>query len=77
VKHVHEAGPARCGGVITSAGIVLTATFSALSVVPIASLLQIAFIGAFGVILDTSVVRSLLVPRCPTTSARSCGSRVG
>jgi putative drug exporter of the RND superfamily len=50
------------GGVITSAGLVLAATFSALAVVPIAFLLQIAFIVAFGVLLDTFVVRSLLVP---------------
>jgi len=50
------------GGVITSAGIVLAATFSALSVIPILFLAQIAFIVAFGVLLDTLVVRSLLVP---------------
>ena len=50
------------GGVITSAGLVLAATFSALAVVPIAFLVQIAFIVAFGVLLDTFVVRSLLVP---------------
>jgi RND superfamily putative drug exporter len=50
------------GGVITSAGIVLAATFSALAVIPILFLVQIAFIVAFGVLLDTTVVRSLLVP---------------
>ena len=50
------------GGVITSAGIVLAATFAALSVIPILFLLQIAFVVAFGVLLDTIVVRSLLVP---------------
>jgi RND superfamily putative drug exporter len=50
------------GGVITSAGIVLAATFSALSLIPIVFLVQIAFIVAFGVLLDTTVVRSLLVP---------------
>jgi len=50
------------GGVITSAGVVLAATFSALGVIPLAFLLQIAFIVAFGVLLDTVVVRSLLVP---------------
>jgi RND superfamily putative drug exporter len=50
------------GGVITSAGIVLSATFAALGVVPILFLAQIAFIVAFGVLLDTLVVRSLLVP---------------
>jgi RND superfamily putative drug exporter len=50
------------GGVITSAGIVLAATFSALAVIPLLFLGQIAFLVAFGVLLDTFVVRSLLVP---------------
>ena len=50
------------GGVITSAGVVLAATFAALGVIPILFLVQIAFVVAFGVLLDTVVVRSLLVP---------------
>ena len=50
------------GGVITSAGIVLAATFAALSVIPILFLVQLSFIVAFGVLLDTFVVRTLLVP---------------
>jgi RND superfamily putative drug exporter len=50
------------GGVITSAGVVLAATFAALGVLPLLFLAQIAFIVAFGVLLDTIVVRSLLVP---------------
>ncbi len=50
------------GGVITSAGVVLAATFAALSVIPILFLAQIAFIVAFGVLLDTLLVRTLLVP---------------
>ncbi|MGW0173536.1 MMPL family transporter [Rhodococcus sp. NPDC003322] len=50
------------GGVITSAGVVLAATFSALAVIPLIFLAQIAFIVAFGVLLDALVVRSLLVP---------------
>ncbi len=50
------------GGVITSAGVVLAATFAALAVIPILFLAQIAFIVAFGVLLDTLVVRTLLVP---------------
>ncbi|GAA3944340.1 MMPL family transporter [Microbacterium soli] len=55
-------GLAVTGGVITSAGLVLAATFAALSVIPILFLVQIAFIVAVGVLLDTFVVRSLLVP---------------
>jgi len=50
------------GGVITSAGIVLAATFAALSVIPILFLVQLAIIVAFGVLLDALVVRALLVP---------------
>jgi putative drug exporter of the RND superfamily len=50
------------GGVITSAGVVLAATFAALGVLPILFLAQMGFIVAFGVLLDTFVVRSLLVP---------------
>ena len=50
------------GGVITSAGVVLAATFAALGIIPIMFLVQLGFIVAFGVLLDTLVVRSFLVP---------------
>jgi RND superfamily putative drug exporter len=50
------------GGVITSAGIVLAATFGVLGVLPLVFLAQLGFAVAFGVLLDTIVVRSLLVP---------------
>jgi RND superfamily putative drug exporter len=50
------------GGVITSAGLVLAATFGALVVLPLLILTQVAFLVAFGVLLDTFVVRSLVVP---------------
>ncbi|MBW4062050.1 MMPL family transporter [Candidatus Saccharibacteria bacterium] len=50
------------GSVITSAGVVLAVTFAALAIIPILFLAQIAFIVAFGVLLDTIIVRSLLVP---------------
>ncbi|MFB7614788.1 MMPL family transporter [Kitasatospora sp. NPDC056181] len=60
------------GGVITSAGVVLAATFAALGVIPLAFLAQIAFIVAFGVLLDTLLVRSLLVPAL----VRDLGDRV-
>ena len=62
----HRAGTltalAVTGGVITSAGVVLAATFSALSVLSLVFLVELAFTVAFGVLLDTIVVRSLLVP---------------
>ncbi|MEY4533509.1 MAG: hypothetical protein RI926_1278 [Actinomycetota bacterium] len=50
------------GGVITSAGIVLAATFAALGVIPLLFLVQLAFIVSVGVIIDTVLVRTLLVP---------------
>ena len=50
------------GGVITSAGVVLAATFAALGTLPLVFLAEIGFAVAFGVLLDTIVVRSLLVP---------------
>ncbi|WP_024288014.1 MMPL family transporter [Cellulomonas sp. KRMCY2] len=50
------------GGVITSAGVVLAATFGALAVLPLLFLVQLAFLVALGVLIDTLVVRTLLVP---------------
>jgi len=50
------------GGVISAAGIVLAATFSALAVIPLLFLAQVAFLVAAGVLIDTLIVRSLLVP---------------
>ena len=64
-------GLAVTGGVITSAGLVLAATFAALGVIPILFLAQIAFIVALGVLLDTFVVRTLLVPALVLDVGRS------
>ena len=50
------------GNVITAAGLVLAATFGALGVIPILFLAQIAFIVSFGVLLDTLIVRTIIVP---------------
>jgi putative drug exporter of the RND superfamily len=50
------------GAVITSAGIVLAGTFSVLAVLPLVFLTEIGFVIAFGVLLDTFLVRSVLVP---------------
>ena len=55
-------GLAVTGGVITSAGVVLAGTFSVLAVLPLVALTQIGITVAFGVLLDTFVVRSILVP---------------
>jgi putative drug exporter of the RND superfamily len=57
---VHALG--RTGGVITSAGIILAGTFAALMTLPLRDLFQVGFAVAVGVLLDTFVVRSLMVP---------------
>lgn len=66
IKHGTREGVRRAlavtGGVITSAGVVLAATFAALGVIPLIFLAQIAVIVALGVLIDTLIVRSLLVP---------------
>jgi RND superfamily putative drug exporter len=54
-------GLAATGGVITSAGMVLAGTFAALSTLPVTFLAELGFAVAFGVLLDTIVVRSVLV----------------
>jgi putative drug exporter of the RND superfamily len=54
-------GLAATGGVITSAGAVLAGTFAALATLPVTFLTEIGFAVAFGVLLDTIVVRSVLV----------------
>jgi putative drug exporter of the RND superfamily len=54
-------GLAATGGVITSAGLVLAGTFIALGSLPLVFVTEIGFAVAFGVLLDTFVVRSVLV----------------
>jgi putative drug exporter of the RND superfamily len=66
IEHGSERGILRAlavtGAVITSAGIVLAGTFSVLAVLPLTFLTEIGFVVAFGVLLDTFLVRSVLVP---------------
>ena len=70
-KHGSEQGILRAlavtGAVITSAGIVLAGTFSVLAVLPLTFLTELGFVVAFGVLLDTFVVRSVLVPAIALT----------
>lgn len=54
-------GLAATGGVITSAGLVLAGTFAVLGTLPLVAFAEIGFAVAFGVLLDTLVVRSVLV----------------
>ncbi|GAB1642296.1 MMPL family transporter [Krasilnikovia sp. MM14-A1259] len=68
-EETHEAGTRRgaliglaaTGGVITSAGVVLAGTFAALASLPLVAFAEIGFAVAFGVLLDTLIVRSILV----------------
>ncbi len=55
------AGLAATGGVITSAGLVLAGTFAVLGTLPLVEFTEIGFAVALGVLLDTIVVRSVLV----------------
>lgn len=67
---VHEGmlrGLAATGGVITSAGILLAAVFAVLGVLPLVVLAQIGVIICVGVLLDTLVVRTILVPAIALT----------
>ncbi len=50
------------GGVITSAGIVLAAVFCVLGVLPLITLTQLGIIVGLGILLDTFVVRTLVIP---------------
>jgi RND superfamily putative drug exporter len=60
-RHGALTGLAATGGVITSAGAVLAGTFAALATLPVTFLAELGFAVAFGVLLDTIVVRSVLV----------------
>jgi len=87
LRHGTRAGMVRglavTGGVITSAGVVLAGTFSVLALLPLVFLTEIGFVIAFGVLLDTFIVRSVLVPALaldlgpriwwPSTLARTDG----
>ncbi|WP_433240272.1 MMPL family transporter [Streptosporangium sp. CA-135522] len=59
--HSAVLGLGATGGVITSAGVVLAGTFAVLVVLPLSQTVQIAFAVAVGVLLDTMIVRSVLV----------------
>jgi RND superfamily putative drug exporter len=72
IREERDAGPAtapavtaaleRTGGVITSAGLVLAATFGVLMALELESLFQVGFVVALGLLADTFLVRALLVP---------------
>lgn len=61
-----EEGVVRTGNVITSAGLILAGTFAVLATLPIQVLVQFGVVTAIGVLLDTFIVRPLLVPAITT-----------
>ena len=61
-RHGMLRGLAVTGAVITSAGVVLAGTFSILGTLPLVFLTELGFVIAFGVLLDTIIVRSVMVP---------------
>ncbi|HEU5417060.1 MAG TPA: MMPL family transporter [Streptosporangiaceae bacterium] len=60
-RHGAIVGLAATGGVITSAGFVLAGTFAALATIPSTFLTELGFAVAFGILLDTIIVRAVLV----------------
>ncbi len=57
---------ASTGGVITSAGIVLAAVFAVLGVLPLITLTQLGIVVGLGILIDTLIVRTILVPAMVT-----------
>lgn len=62
VKDSLEIAIRNTGGVISSAGLILAATFAALTTMPIADLFVFGFIVAIGILMDTFLVRGMLLP---------------
>ena len=62
VKEALEIAIRNTGGVISSAGLILAATFAALMTMPIADLFVFGFIVAIGILMDTFLVRGMLLP---------------
>jgi RND superfamily putative drug exporter len=65
-RHGTQAGTLRAlvatGGVVTGAGLILAGTFGTLTLLPLEELIQIGATVAIGVLLDTFIVRALLIP---------------
>ncbi|MFC6934682.1 MMPL family transporter [Actinomadura yumaensis] len=63
-------GLAVTGGVISSAGLVLASTFGVLGLMPVTMMVQIGLLVAIGVLLDTFLVRSVMVPALALDAGR-------
>ena len=62
VKEALEIAIRNTGGVISSAGVILAATFAALTTMPITDLFVFGFMVAIGILIDTFLVRGMLLP---------------
>ncbi|WP_284141642.1 MMPL family transporter [Virgibacillus sp. LDC-1] len=70
LKQAIAEGVGETGTVISSAGLILAGTFSVLAMLPLQVLVQFGLVTAIGVLLDTFVVRPLLVPAITTVLGR-------
>lgn len=70
MKEAISEGVGQTSGVISSAGLILAGTFSVLAVLPLQVLVQFGTVTAIGVLLDTFIVRPLLVPAITTVLGR-------
>jgi RND superfamily putative drug exporter len=70
IKEAVSHAVANTGGVITACGIILAGTFATLITSPLQVVLQIGVAIAAGVLIDTFIVRALLVPSLATLTAR-------
>lgn len=62
IRDATQVALSRTGGVITSAGLILAGTFAALMTIPMRDLVQVGFAVALGVLIDTFVTRTMIVP---------------
>jgi RND superfamily putative drug exporter len=63
---------AKTGGAITSCGLIMAGTFATLMLAGLNTLTQIGFALAFGVLVDTFIVRPFLVPTCAMLMWGAC-----
>ncbi|MEU5599322.1 MMPL family transporter [Streptomyces sp. NPDC020298] len=73
--HGHEQGVVRAlagtGGVISSAGVVLAATFAVFAAMPVTNMIQMGIVVALGILVDTFLVRTVLVPALVLDAGRA------